>query len=139
MNFKAAAALLGAAVILAFGSPVASAADVPYALHLNQRDTLPSTTPDALERNGIVFIDIVRATRIFDGLLTLSGNGFQLSIQHNVGKFQIGSTRATIGDASVKLPAAPFRKAGEIYAPIVTIVVKLGGARLHIDSTAHVA
>lgn len=126
------------ALVLACAS-VLAAADIPYTLLLNARGMLPSTTPDALERDGVVYIDVARATRIFDGLVTYSGDSVRLSIQHSVGDFRIGRPVARLSGVTVKLPGPPFREYRTIYVPISTVVVRLAGARLHLDPQTHVA
>jgi hypothetical protein len=134
------AAVLFAGFTLALGFASAfAAADVPYTLELNARGMLPSKTPDALERSGVVFIDAARATRIFDGLVTYSGDALHLTIQHASGDFHVGRTAARVSGAQVTLPGAPFRAYGTIYLPISTVVVRLAGARLRLDRQAHVA
>jgi hypothetical protein len=100
---------------------------------------LPSATPDALERGGVVYIDVSRATRIFDGLVTYSGDAIRLSVQHSVGDFRVGRTAARLSGVAVTLPGAPFREYRTIYVPISTVVVRLAGARLHLDRQAHLA
>ena len=128
------------AFALAFAStPILAAADVPYTLQLNNRGIEPSPTPGALERRGVVYIDVTRATRIFDGLVTFSGDALRLSLQHNVGDFRVGRTTARLAGTQVTLAGAPFREYGTIYLPITTVVVRLAGARLHLDRHAHVA
>lgn len=130
--------LLAFALVLGCASALA-AADVPYTLQLNARGMLPSSTPDALERNGVVYIDVARATRIFDGLVTYSGDSVRLSIQHSVGDFHIGRPSARLSGATVTLPGPPFREYRTVYVPISTVVVRLAGARLRLDRQAHVA
>jgi hypothetical protein len=133
-----AAPLAAFALVLGCATALA-AADVPYTLLLNARGMLPSSTPDALERGGVVYIDVARATRIFDGLVTYSGDSVRLSIQHSVGDFHIGRPAARLSGVTVSLPGAPFREYRTIYLPISTVVVRLAGARLRLDRQAHVA
>ncbi len=128
------------ALALAFSAaPVLAAADTPYTLQLNARGIEPSPTPAALERSGVVYIDVTRATRIFDGLVSFSGDAVRLSIQHSVGDFHVGRGTARINGKQVTLPGAPFREYGTIYLPITTVVIRLGGARLHLDGKTHLA
>jgi Intracellular proteinase inhibitor len=126
------------ALVLGCASALA-AADVPYTLLLNARGMLPSATPDALERDGVVYIDVARATRIFDGLVTYSGDSVRLSIQHSVGDFRVGRPVARLSGVTVKLPGPPFREYRTVYVPISTVVVRLAGARLQLDPETHVA
>ena len=134
-------AVLGAlALAFAFvATPVLAAADTPYTLQLNARGIEPSPTPPALERNGVVFIDVTRATRIFDGLVTFSGEAVRLSIQHSVADFRVGASSARLNGKQIALPGTPFREYGTVYLPITTVVVRLAGARLHIDRQRHLA
>jgi hypothetical protein len=133
------AALFCAAFVLALAGAGAQAADVPYTVQLNARGMMPSKTPSAIERNGVVFIDIGSATRIFDGLITYAGDSAHLTIGRTEGDFRLGKTTAMISGTKVTLPGAPFRAAGEFYVPMAVVVVRLGGARLHLDRQKHLA
>ncbi|HMD02128.1 MAG TPA: BsuPI-related putative proteinase inhibitor, partial [Candidatus Baltobacteraceae bacterium] len=126
------------------GLGAASAKDVPYTLHVNGRPLLPSDTPVALQHDGVVFIDIARATKIFDGLVTFSKTGARLSVENgptgqtSTADFHFGSTTATIAGTKVKLSGAPFRLDGVTYVPLSTIV-RMGGGTVSLDSANHIA
>ena len=147
------ARVLGAAVIaVVFGTPAtalvagplgiaAVATDVPYTILLDGRPLTPrSSGTGALARNGVVFVDVVVATKTFSGLLTFAdaGNTVRLSIQHQTAVFRVGKIRAQFDGKVRVLPGAPFKVNGDIYVPLAT-VARLGGATLSFDPAHQVA
>jgi hypothetical protein len=129
----AGARALAALMAVAWALP-SLAADVPYTILLDGRPLTPrSSGTGALARNGVVFVDVVVATKTFSGLLTFAdaGNTVRLSIQHQTAVFRVGKRAQFDGKVRV-LPGAPFKVNGDIYVPLVT-VARLGGATLAFD------
>jgi len=119
----------------------AVATDVPYTILLDGRPLTPrSSGTGALARNGVVFVDVVVATKTFSGLLTFAdaGNTVRLSIQHQTAVFRVGKLRAQFDGKVRVLPGAPFKVNGDIYVPLST-VARLGGATLSFDPAHQVA
>jgi hypothetical protein len=122
-------------------SVAAQAADVPYTILLDGRPLTARTAgTGAVSRNGVLFIDVVIATKTFSGLLTFAdaGNTVRLSIQHHTAIFRIGSKTARFDGKPRTLPGAPFKLDGDFYVPLQT-VARVGGATLAIDAKAHEA
>ena len=134
MSAAGARAFGAALMAVAWGTAVL-AADVPYTILLDGRPLTPrSSGTGALARNGVVFVDVVVATKTFSGLLTFAdeGNTVRLSIQHQTAVFRVGKIRAQFDGKVRVLPGAPFKVNGDIYVPLVT-VARLGGATLAFD------
>lgn len=96
-------------------------------------------SPSALARNGTTFIEAVRATRIFDGLLSFGERGriVRLTIDRRTMTFTVGSKLAKLDGATIALPVAPFTSEGDTYLPLLT-VAKLGSARVVVDDRRHI-
>jgi hypothetical protein len=141
LGSAAVAAPLGVAALATPLNVAAVAGDVPYTILLDGRPLTPrSSGTGALARNGVVFVDVVVATKTFSGLLTFAdaGNTVRLSIQHQTAVFRVGKLRAQFDGKVRVLPGAPFKVNGDIYIPLAT-VARLGGATLAFDRAHQVA
>jgi hypothetical protein len=119
----------------------AQAADVPYTILLDGRPLTPKAAgTGAVARDGVVFVDVIVATKTFSGLLTLAdaGNTVRLSIQNHEAVFRVGSKIAQFDGKRRVLPGAPFKLSGDIYIPLLT-VSRLGGGVLTIDTKRQIA
>jgi hypothetical protein len=128
-------------VVLASLGQAAAASDVPYTVLVDGRPlTGKIATTGALQRNGVLFIDVVVAVKTFSGLLTFADRGrtVKLTVRGRTGSFTLGSKQATIEDKRVTLSAAPFRANGDYFVPIVPVAT-LGYAKLKIDNQYHTA
>jgi hypothetical protein len=122
-------------------SIAAQAADVPYTILLDGRPLTARTSgTGAIARNGVIFVDVVVATKTFSGLLTFgdAGNTVRLSLRNQTAIFTVGSRTAQIGGKPVTLPGAPFKSDGDVYVPLST-VARLGGATVNLNTNTHVA
>jgi hypothetical protein len=135
-RFTSVALLLSA--FFALSSLPARAADVTYTLYVNERPMMATSQPGAIRRNGVMFIDVARATRIFSGLVTYKTNSVRLLIQGATADFHIGRPAAIVKGAKIVLPGAPFRDNGEFYVPLATIA-QLGNAKVRLDAQARIA
>jgi hypothetical protein len=130
----------GFAVAAALAVP-ARAADVPFTVLLDGRPlTSHSTGTGALARNGLVYIDVVVATKTFSGLLTFAdgGQSVRMSFRGHTALFHVGNRVATFDGKRRVMAGAPFKQNGDIYVSLPTIA-KLGGAGLTIDYKHRVA
>lgn len=117
------------------------AAYVAYMIMIDGRpltDNLQNT--GGLYRGG-VFVDAVKLTKAFNGLVTFSNGGATLTItlaQRTTGTFTKGSQSAKIAGKTVALAGAPFIYNGSLYVPIGAFVA-LTGSKLSIDRGAKIA
>ena len=135
---RAVAALaLGIAAALApFSAGRAATADIPYALFVDGRP-LDARTPSGLAHRGIVFVNVVRAVKTFDGLLSfLPAQRVRVTISGRTLDFRTGSPYAFAGTTRVRLPAAPFVENGDTYVPLQTIA-SLASAKIAVDRVRH--
>jgi hypothetical protein len=132
--------ILAACGLVLFLVPAAaSAADVTYHIFIDGRP-LDRRSPSGLSRKGVVFIDVVRAVKAFDGLLVFEKDprSFLVTIRGRSLRFHLGEAAAKLDDSTITLPGAPFRRAGDPYAPVAAIA-DLAGAKVSIDARTHVA
>jgi hypothetical protein len=129
--------LAPAALAVAFlVTSAAGAADVRYGVFIDGRP-LDSSTPSGLLHRGVVFINLVRAVKTFDGLLTfLPGGMTRVTISSRTLDFRNGSRTAYAGTVAVALPGAPFVENGDTYVPLATIA-SLASAQLSTDAKHH--
>jgi hypothetical protein len=111
------------------------AADVPYSIFVDGRP-VDARTPSGISHGGVMFVDVVRAVKTFDGLLTFAGGRTRVTISGTTIDFRIGSSYGFMGTTRVQLPGAPFVAEGQTYVPLATIA-KLASARLTIDRRNH--
>ena len=109
------------AAIALFTGPAVRAADMRVTLTLYGRpiSTRPAT---ALMRGGVLFVDAVDMTRVFDGLLVFERNGIRISVRGHSESFRVGQHLAVVDQTNVKLQAAPFDYNGDIFVPLSTII-----------------
>jgi hypothetical protein len=104
-----------------FASAAANAAETRVILTLDGRPI--STRPSmALMRDGVLFVDAVDITRIFDGLLVFERNGVRLGLRGHNESFTIGRHVMLVDKTAVRLKAAPFEYNGDIFVPIDPII-----------------
>lgn len=117
-----AALLLATAATAVRPAPAGAAADVPVNLTLDGRPI--SNKPDvAVMHDGVMFVDAVDFTKVFNGLLVFSGKeGVKIAVRGHSATFHAGERHATIDGKTVQLQAAPFVRGGDIYIPIKTIL-----------------
>jgi len=116
-------------------APVASrAADVPYKVVVDGR-MLDAHTTSARNRDGVVYINVVRAVRAFDGLLTFGRGGtVRVTIEGRTLNYRVGRSTALLDtNVSVPLRGVPYMSDGDIYVPIASIAT-LAMARYSIDT-----
>ncbi len=130
------------AVALTLAPPAARAAGYPYVVTIDGRAMTPkaSNSTGAMWSAGVIYIDAVVATKVFDGLLTQRNHGktMTLTIRRHDGTFTLGSLYALIDGKRLRLPGAPFRYEGDIFVPL-SALAKLAHARLTIDAKGHTA
>jgi hypothetical protein len=123
-----------AVALLASGA--ARAAEVTYAIFIDGRP-LDASTPSGLLHRGVVFINVVRAVKTFDGLLTFAPGGVtRVTISSRTLDFRNGSRTAYAGTVAVALPGAPFVENGDTYVPLATIA-SLAAAKVSTDAKHH--
>jgi len=104
-----------------------------------------STRPSqALIRNGVLFVDAVDVTRVFDGLLVFERRGVRIGVRGHTESFRLGSLIAVVDKTNVRLRAAPFEYDGDIFVPIGPIIsadpalhltwINRHHADLHVDA-----
>ncbi len=97
----------------------AGAAEVPYQVSINGRP-LDAKHPGARERGGRLFINVVRAVRAFNGLLTFAPGETRVTIDGNTIIYRVG--RATVEEDEQQQPlvAAPFVEDGDTFVPLAS-------------------
>lgn len=132
-----AAAIVACAVVPGSIGAAGAGSDIPYAIVLGaiDRPIAGGRTVVAYNRNGTIFMDVVRATRTFSGLLTYSKGGgvATLTIGQQTGSFTVGSANARLNGAPWHLSAAPFMRDGDLFVPLNAIAY-IAGATLKVDS-----
>jgi hypothetical protein len=127
---------LSVALALALGPAAGRAADVSYSVYVDGRP-LDAGTPSGLQHRGIAYVDVVRAVKTFDGLLTFAPGGVtRVSIGGRTLDFRNGRPSVRSGDARRRLPGAPFVENGVTYVPLATIAA-LASAKLSLDPVNH--
>jgi len=117
-------------------APAARAADVPYGVQIDGR-RLDIKGKSALLHRHVIYIDVVRAVRAFDGLLTFRGGLIRVTILGRTLSFTSGSTTALLDiNTRVRLPGAPFSLQGVTYVPLDS-VARLAGAKVVVLSKSH--
>lgn len=115
---------------------------LPYTVVLGDigRPIAPAGTVVAYYRKGIVYMDVVRATRTFDGLLTLSHGDrtVTVTIARRTATFRVGSSIARLNGAPWRLPGAPFVESGDIFVPL-SALAHMAGAGLKVDTKQRIA
>ncbi len=101
---------------------------------------MDSKGPSGLLHRGTAFVDLVRATKSFDGLLIFSrgDHSIRVTIRSQGAHFIVGSRHATVAGKSVQFPIAPFTLNGEIYVPLSAIAM-LTNTSLTINTKQGVA
>jgi hypothetical protein len=131
-------ALLFAGIMLAVATCPSEAADVPYGILVDGRP-VDASHRSGLNRRGIIFINVVRAVKTFDGLLTFDHGGVvRVSIGTRTMIFTIGRSTALLDGSPLPLAGAPFRVLGDIYVPLLPIAT-LAGAKVSVDRNHHQA
>jgi hypothetical protein len=112
------------------------AADVPYGILIDGRP-LDAAHRSGLNHNGVTYINVVRAVKTFDGLLTFDHGGVvRVSIGTRTVIFTLGSKNALLDGSPLRLSGAPFRQFGDTFVPLATVAT-LGHAKLTLDRVHH--
>jgi hypothetical protein len=125
---------------LAFGLlPSAARADQPYLVSIDGRP-LTSDTKDtgASLHDGVVYVDAVKFTKAFSGLLTFQKHTLVLTIDHHTANFRNGRPSMELDGKMVKLAGTPFMVRGDLYVPL-TAIASVARAKVSIDKPAAVA
>ncbi len=104
-----------------------------------------STRPSvALIRGGVLFVDAVDVTRVFDGLLVFERRGVRISVRGHTESFRLGNRIAVVDKTNVRMRASPFEYEGDIFVPIGPIItadpalhltwINRHHADLHVDA-----
>jgi len=117
----------------------AGAKDTLLNIELDGRP-LDQGTPSGLMHDGKVFVNVVRITRGFDGLLTFGKNdrSVQVTIRRKTAKFIVGRRSGMLNGEPATFPAAPFILNGDTYVPLRTMA-SLADATLSVDTKHKVA
>jgi hypothetical protein len=128
--------LASVAFVACLAPSAVRATDVPYAIFIDGRP-VDANTPSGLSHRGVVFVDVVRAVKTFDGLLTFGTGGLvRVTIGGRTLDFRVGTRYALAGTTRVGLPGAPFVENGDTFVPLATIA-RLASAKVSIDTKAH--
>jgi len=116
--------------------PPTVAADQPYGVTIDGR-RVDAQTPSGRSRNGVLYINLIRAVKSFDGLVTFAPGGVaHVTIGVKNVDFRIGSSVARSGKTELQLPGAPFVAGGDEYVPLATLAA-LASAKITIDRVHH--
>ncbi len=89
----------------------------------------------AVLHHGFVFADAIDLTKCFDGFITLLRSGAAtITIGPNTGTFTPGLPRATVNDTVVPLPAAPFRRNGDLFVPLEAFITSIAAAKVRFNA-----
>jgi hypothetical protein len=114
--------------------PTLSATDTVYGVLIDGRP-LDAKRKSALNHGGVTYINVVRAVKAFDGLLTFGRSGqIRVSINGRTLRYRIGRLTAILDNSStIALRGAPFVRAGDTYVPLASIVT-LAAGRYAVDT-----
>jgi hypothetical protein len=84
----------------------------------------------ALLHDGVVYADSVDLVKTFDGLVTFAGTSERIEIKGHVGTFTAGMRGATVDQAQVLLPGAPFMRNGDLYVPLEFFITRIASAHV---------
>jgi hypothetical protein len=132
-------ATLFAGLLLAVLVPTpGSSADVIYGVTIDGRG-LDAKRHSAINHDGVIYVNVVRAVRAFDGLLAFGrGGSLRITIDGRILHCRIGSVMAQLENGgTVKLTGAPFVYNGDTYVPVASIAT-LAMARYTVDTKHHV-
>jgi hypothetical protein len=126
-------------ITLGLAPHVALAKDEVLRITLDGRP-LDARSPSGMVHHGVAFINVVRATRAFDGLLVFAkdSRSVRVTIRQHHAEFVIGQLDGMLLDRPTTFSAAPFSLYGDIYVPLTAIAV-LADARLSVDVRRHTA
>jgi hypothetical protein len=129
--------MLAASVSLA-GAP-AWAKDLPLRVLLDGRP-LDKTGPSGLIHRDTAFINVVRGTKTFSGLLVFGKNDHSVTvtIRHQTARFVMGTREGMMGGEPARFPGAPFILNGDVYVPLASFA-RLAGVGLSVDAKHGVA
>ncbi len=116
--------------------PAPLATDQPYGVAIDGR-RVDAGTPSGRRRNGVFYINLIRAVKSFDGLLTFAPGGVaHVTIGVKTVDFRVGSSVARSGTTKLQLPGPPFVFDGDEYVPLATMAA-LASAKVRIDRVHH--
>jgi hypothetical protein len=117
----------------------ALAKDVPLQILLDGRP-LDATAASGIVHRSKAFINVVRGTKAFSGLLTFGKDDRSVSVtvRNQTARFVVGSTEGEFGGKPTTFPAAPFTLNGDTYVPLATFA-QLAGVSLSVDTKHAVA
>jgi hypothetical protein len=124
---------LAASLPIGFAPVPALATDRIVTLTLDGRPVDRTAGTSALLHGGVIYADVVRLVKSFDGLLTFQGNAVVVSIGTTTATFTAGSRTAKIGQGAVTMRGAAFMRDGDLYVPLDTFVTRVAGARLSVN------
>ena len=119
----------------------ARATDTVYTVQVDGRPlTEDPKDTGALSHDGVVYVDVVKITKAYSGLLTFSDGGatVTVSIEKRTAAFTKGRPVARLDTGSMKLSGAPFIYNGDLYVPI-TAFARFAKSKVKIDKAARVA
>ena len=122
-----------AALLTVFGPACAS--EVPYAVTISGRP-LDARHPGARDRSGRLFINLVRAVRAFNGLLTFGPLETRVTVSGHTIVYHVGKAIAEEDDESQPLLAAPFIENGDTFVPLSSFADFVSAA-VTIDRDRH--
>jgi hypothetical protein len=129
--------------LLAMAPPLmaapALAKDTPLQILLDGRP-LDAAATSGLVHRGKAFINVVRGTKAFNGLLTFGegARSVSVTVRSQNARFVVGSTDGTLSGKATTFPAAPFTLNGDIYVPLTTFA-QLAGVGVSVDTKHAVA
>lgn len=118
---------------------IAVAKDVQLRVELDDRP-LDAGTPSALLHRGTAFVNVVRITRGFNGLLTFGKNdrSVRVLIRRKTVLFYVGKRTGILNGQPAKFPAPTFILYGDTFVPLQTIA-SVAGATVIVDTKHRVA
>jgi hypothetical protein len=118
-------------------TPFAARADVPYSVIMDGR-MLDAHRSSARNHDGTTYINIVRAVKAFDGLLTFGRGGLvRVTVNGRTLNYRVGRGTATLDNTMViGLHGIPYVDHGDTYVPIASIAT-LAQVRYSVDTVQH--
>jgi len=127
--------LCGSLFALAAVFGPAEANEVPYIVSIDGRP-LDATHPGARERGGRLYINVVRAVRAFNGLLTFAPSETRVLVGDHTLIYHAGKTTAEEDDQSITLMVPPFMENGDMFVPLPSFAAFVD-ATVTVDRDRH--
>lgn len=139
MRRLAAASLFLLLMVPAVAPFPAAARDALLHMQIDGRP-VDSKTPSGVLHGGIAYVNVVRITKAYSGLLTFgkADHSVNVTIRGKSATFWVGRRQGDFNGDETTYAGAPFVLNGDVYVPLAAIA-QLAGSTLFVDTKHHTA